>query len=188
MRMTRSSVRGSCVASRSRAATLALAVIALLGPGTGAHPVHGQSADTDRGGPARSPALLWSRASTADRLILAQWSWHVSETRPGISNDRIVGLVYYAYFAGTFRTSHGGRAYAVGIEREWASGEAGPVGFVLGYRAGAFYGYDEQLGWLAAAVPVLPFVSPLVYWHVGPLTAELTHTWVVFSLTAGVRF
>jgi len=58
----------------------------------------------------------------------------------------------------------------------------------VGFRAGLVYGYDGRLGWLAEAVPVLPFAQPVLYTRIGPFTAAITSTWVVVSVTAGLRF
>ena len=64
----------------------------------------------------------------------------------------------------------------------------GLVGVMLGFRAGLLYGYDERLGWIAGKVPIIPLLQPVVYGRLGPVTADLTYTWVVVSLTAGLRF
>ena len=163
-------------------ATLLLGALAL--------PAYAQPAPEGEPTPAESGGrgYLWSRASRQDRVVWSQWTRHLSDTRTHISNDKIIAVVYRGYFAGTFRTTHDGRAYSLGVEREWLSSDRGIFGVGLGFRAGLVYGYDEQLGWLAAAVPILPFVSPMVQGRMGPITAELTHTWVVLSLTAGFRF
>ena len=48
--------------------------------------------------------------------------------------------------------------------------------------------YDEQLGWMAGKSPILPMFQPMLYGRIGPLTADVTYTWVVVSITAGLRF
>jgi len=137
----------------------------------------------------RQPWLLWTRPSTQDRLLWGQWTRHIdSERRPGVSNDGLFAIVYRGYFAGTFETSHDHRAYAVGLERAWATTGGEAAGVMVGFRAGLVYGYDEQLGWLAGAVPILPFASSLAQVWIGPLSAEVSHTWVVVSVGAAVRF
>ena len=65
------------------------------------------------------------------------------------------------------------------------SGARSPVCSV---SAPAFYGYDERLGWVAGKYPIIPFFQPVVYGRLGPVSADLTYTWVVVTLTAGLRF
>ena len=130
----------------------------------------------------------WSRASRQDRLLPAMWTLHVHHIDDGLSNDSLLGVIYRGLYAGTFQTTHGPRAYSVGLEREWLSASRGPIGGMLGFRTGLVYGYDGRLGWMAEALPILPFAQPVAYGRVGRLTADLTYTWVVVSLTAGLRF
>ena len=59
---------------------------------------------------------------------------------------------------------------------------------MLSFRTGLVYGYDGRLGWMAEKYPILPFVQPVVYGRIGPVSADLTYTWVVVSLTAGLGF
>jgi hypothetical protein len=59
---------------------------------------------------------------------------------------------------------------------------------MLGFRTGLVYGYDERLGWVAGKYPIIPFFQPVLYGSLGPVSADLTYTWVVFSLMAGLRF
>ena len=132
--------------------------------------------------------LGWSRASRQDRLLPAMWTLHVHHVDDGLSNDSLLGVIYDGLYAATFQTTHGPRAYTIGVEREWISASRGPIGGMLGFRSGLVYGYDGRLGWMAEALPILPFAQPVAYGRVGPLTADLTYTWVVVSLTAGVRF
>lgn len=153
---------------------------ALLGQSAPEEP----AAQADR----RNPFLLWTKTSREDRVIWGQWTRHLSDTRTHVSNDRIIAVVYRGLFGGTFRTTHGPRGYSVGVERAWFSGSRGIFGGMVGFRTGLVYGYDERLGWLAEDLPLLPFASPMIQGRIGPLTAEVTHTWVVLSLTAGVRF
>ncbi|MDX1494911.1 MAG: hypothetical protein R3253_12660 [Longimicrobiales bacterium] len=131
---------------------------------------------------------LWSEPSPAHRIIWGMWTTHLNRENDPWQNDRTVGVVYRGFYAATFRTTHGPRAYTAGVERSWASVSAGPVAAMLAFRSGLVYGYDRRLGWLAEAVPILPFAQPVIYARVGPLTADLTYTWVVISVTAGLRF
>lgn len=131
---------------------------------------------------------LWSQASTEDRLIWSMWTMHLYDLGGGIQNDRAVALIYRGSYAATFRTTHGPRGYTLGVERSWASGARGPFWGMIGFRSGLVYGYDHRLGWLAERFPILPFAQPVLYGRVGPFTADITYTWVVMSLTAGLRF
>lgn len=156
--------------------------------------VEGASADHMRAAQASQPDesrhwwLLWSRASRQNRLLPAMWTLHVHHMDEGLSNDSLLGLIHSGFYAASFQTTHGPRAYTVGFERDWISGSSGPLGGMLGFRAGLVYGYDGRLGWMAEAVPILPFAQPVAYGRLGPLAADLTYTWVVISLTAGLRF
>lgn len=139
--------------------------------------------------PTRGPWwTLWSQTSDQDRILWAMWTIHLDHLDEGWSNDAMGGAVYRGFFGATFRTTHGPRAYSLGVERVWITGERGPAGGSFGFRTGLVYGYDERLGWMAEKFPVLPSFQLLAYGRVGPLTAELTYTWVVISVTAGVRF
>lgn len=144
-----------------------------------------QSAD----GEARRWWNAWTEASPEDRLIWGMWTVHLYKIHEGVSYDpTMVALVLDGFYAATFRTTHGPRGYTVGVERSWISGSSGPLGGMIGFRGGLVYGYDHRLGWVAEKYPILPFVQPVLYGRIGPITTDLTYTWVVMSLTAGLRF
>lgn len=131
---------------------------------------------------------LGSLPSSQHRVVWGMWTTHLNREGDGWQNDRAFGLVYRGLYGFTFRTTHGPRAYSVGVERTWLSTDEGPVQGMIGFRTGLVYGYDERLGWLAEAVPILPFAHPVLYTQIGPFTADVTYTWVVISITAGLRF
>lgn len=131
---------------------------------------------------------VWSEASTEDRVLWGMWSTHLNRENDIWQNDQILALIYRGLYAGTFRTTHGPQAYSLGVERSWAQGSAGPLFGMVGFRGGLVYGYDRRLGWVAEKYPVLPFAQPVLYARMGPITTDLTYTWVVISLTAGLRF
>lgn len=137
---------------------------------------------------AREPWLLWSHESPHDRLMWAMWTDHLGGRHNGISNDKLIGIVYGGFYAATFRTTKGPRGYTMGIERGWLSTTRESVEIMLGYRFGLMHGYDGRLGWLAGKYPILPYGQPVLLGRVGPLTLDLTYTWVVVSLAAGLRF
>jgi hypothetical protein len=147
----------------------------------------GPQADTDEG-VGRAWWNLWSESSTEDRVLWGMWSTHLNRKNDIWQNDEILALIYRGFYAGTFRTTHGPQAYSLGVERSWVEGSAGPLLGMVGFRAGLVYGYDRRLGWVAEKYPVLPFAQPVLYGRLGPLTTDLTYTWVVISLTAGLRF
>jgi hypothetical protein len=144
-------------------------------------------APVERGEP-RHWWTLWTRASDRDRLIGAMWTLHLHHLDEGWSNDGAVALVYRGLYGGTFETTHGPRAYSVGLERSWLSRDWRWAGAMLGFRTGLVYGYDGRLGWLAEKYPILPFAQPVIYTELGPVAADFTYTWVVVSLSAAVRF
>ena len=131
---------------------------------------------------------LWTKPSDQNRLLWGMWTVHLDDLDDGWSNDGTVAVVYRGYYAGTFQTTHGPRGWTAGFERLWLSGDWKWVGAMVGFRTGLVYGYDRRLGWMAEKYPILPFAQPVVYARLGPLTADFTYTWVVASLTAGVRF
>lgn len=155
----------------------------------GTHPAHEVelTAQVEAEEPRRWWAL-WTRASDRDRLIGAMWTLHLHHLDEGWSNDGTVALIYRGLYAATFETTHGPRAYSVGLERSWLSGDWRWAGAMLGFRTGLVYGYDDRLGWLAEKYPVLPFAQPVIYTELGPVAADFTYTWVVVSLSAAVRF
>ena len=166
----------------------------ILSIGAGAVEASAQASDPDldqsldRGTETRPWWLLWSETSPEDRIIWAQWTLHLRYARKGLFYDSMVGVQYRGAFAATFITSYKERGVVVGMERQWFSGERGPLAGMLGFRAGLLYGYDEQLGWVAGKTPILPVFQPMLYGRLGPLTVDVTYTWVVMSLTAGLRF
>lgn len=139
-------------------------------------------------GGARRWYNLGSLPSPEDRVVWGMWTTHLNREDDGWQNDRAVGVVYQGWYAATFRTTHGPRAYSVGLERTWVSTDEGPAMAMVGFRTGLVYGYDERLGWAAELSPVLPFAQPVLYTRIGPFTADVTYTWVVISVTAGLRF
>lgn len=149
-------------------------------------PWEGSGQSPDDGG--RRWWTVWSEASREDRILWGMWTIHLYDLGGGLSNDRVATVIYRGHYAGTFRTTHGPRGYTVGVERSWISGTAGPFAGMIGFRGGFVYGYDHRLGWMAEKYPVLPFAQPVLYGRIGPLTADVTYTWVVMSLTGGLRF
>lgn len=168
-----------------RPATIRRALLLLPFLVLGVEPVGAQE---KAGHKARPWWALWSTTSVEDRLIPVMWTLHLDDPDEGWSNDRTVALIYRGFYAGTFRTTHGPRAWTLGVERSWIRAEHGRLAASLGYRAGLVYGYDERLGWMAGKYPVLPFAQPFVYAGVGPIGLDVAYTWVVLSITAGVRF
>jgi hypothetical protein len=163
-------------------AAVVLGLLFTVGPGE----VAAQEEQEDAG---RSWWSLWSVPAGRDRVIPFMTSAHVhSDTREGWSNDLAFALIYRSVYGATFRTSHGPRAWTLGLERSWLSRDSGAFGSMLGFRAGLMYGYDEELGWLAGDVPVLPFFQPIVYLQAGPLAMDVGYAWVVLSVTGAVRF
>jgi hypothetical protein len=131
---------------------------------------------------------LWSVPSRHDRVMVFMTTIHASHLDEGWSNDQALGVAWRGLYGGTFRTTHGPRGWSLGIERAWVERAAGPFETSLGFRGGLVYGYDRRLGWLAEEYPVLPFIQPLGSVAVGPVALDVAWAWVVFSLSAAVRF
>ncbi len=111
---------------------------------------------------------------------------HLYKLHEGWDNNRVIGLTYQGYFAGTFITTHGPRGWVGGFERSWWEGRAGPVRTMIGFRAGLVYGYDHRLGYVADAIPILPYAQPVALARWGPVSLDVSYTWVVASVTGGV--
>ena len=110
---------------------------------------------------------------------------HVYSLEEGFANNWAIGAVSDGFFGATFITTHGPRGWALGFERVWAEGSWGPIQTMAGFRSGLVYGYDRRLGWVAEELPILPYGQPVLLARAGPLTVDLTYTWVVFSFTFG---
>lgn len=130
---------------------------------------------------------LWSRRTPHDRLIAGMTTMHVYQIDEGLRNNQAVGVVYVGFVGATFITTHGPRGFVLAAERSWREGRWGPVRTMVGFRAGLIYGYDERLFELARHTPILPYGQPVLLLQGGPLTVDLTYTWVVMSLTFGIR-
>lgn len=131
---------------------------------------------------------VWSHPSEEDRLIAGMWTTHLNREKDGWQNDRAVALILDGFYGVTFRTTHGPRAYSLGVERSWLSASTGALTGMLGFRTGLVYGYDRRLGWAAEKYPILPVAQPVLYARLGPIAADLTYTWVVVSVAAALRF
>ena len=130
----------------------------------------------------------WSYRSAENRIIWAMWTLHINHVDDGWSNDAALALIWNGYYGATFETTHGPRGWTLGFERSWWADQWGPVGAMLGYRAGLVYGYDRRLGWMAQLYPILPFAQPVIYANIGPLAVDFTYTYVVVSFAAAIRF
>lgn len=111
---------------------------------------------------------------------------HVYKLHETPDNNWAIGLIRDGVLAATFRTTHGPRGYVVAFERSWLEGRWGPFETMFGFRTGLVGGYDHRLGWIADKYPVLPYAQPLGLVRLGDVSVDLTYTWVVVSLTAGV--
>lgn len=137
--------------------------------------------------PQRGPWwTLWSWQTPHDRLIVGMITTHLYELDEAPTNNDAIGLVYGGVLGATFITTHGPRGFVIAFERAWLEGALGPVRTMLGFRAGLVYGYDERLFELADHTPILPYGQPVLLARAGPVSLDLTYTWVVVSLTAGV--
>jgi hypothetical protein len=113
-------------------------------------------------------------------------SFHIFYARNGWANNRVMGAVADGFFGATYINTYQTRGWTLGFERTWMEGHAGPLTAMVGFRAGLMYGYGERLGWLAEAVPILPFAQPILMGRAGPVTLDFSYTWVVLSFSAGL--
>jgi hypothetical protein len=95
---------------------------------------------------------------------------------------------YSHWFAATFINSWNERSFVAAVERYWVTGEWGFLDFGVGYRAGVITGYDERTLELARHTPVVPFVGPLAWTHVGPIGVNLFYTYRAMSLEGSLRY
>lgn len=131
-------------------------------------------------------ATLWSKRTPHDRLIVGMVTVHVYDFSKPLDQNNALGLVRDGVLGATFITTHGPRGYVVAFERSWAEGRWGPFETMVGFRAGLVGGYDGRLFEQADHVPILPYAQPMGLLRWGGVTLDLTYTWVVMSLTAGV--
>lgn len=137
--------------------------------------------------PVRGPWwTLWSWQTPHDRLIVGMLTTHLYELDQAPTNNDAIGIVYRGVLGATFITTHGPRGYVVAFERAWAENTLGPLSTMVGFRAGFVYGYDRRLFELADHTPILPYGQPVLLMRAGPVSLDLTYTWVVVSLTAGI--
>lgn len=137
--------------------------------------------------PVRGPWwTLWSWQTPHDRLIVGMLTTHLYELDQAPTNNDAIGIIYRGVLGATFITTHGPRGYVVAFERAWLEGTLGPLSTMVGFRAGLVYGYDRRLFELADHTPILPYGQPVLLMRAGPVSLDLTYTWVVVSLTAGV--
>jgi len=129
---------------------------------------------------------LWSWRTPHDRVIAGMITMHVYELDQAPTNNYAFGLIEHGVLGATFITTHGPRGFALAFERAWLEGTLGPMRTMLGFRTGLVYGYDRRLFELADHTPVLPYGQPVLLVRAGPVSLDLTYTWVVFSLTAGL--
>ena len=153
----------------------------------GLWPGSAQQAGHERGG-AGPWWTLWSRRTPHDRALVGMFTMHVYELEDPPTNNWAFGIIRHGVLAATFITTHGPRGFVTAFERSWWEGTWGPTRTMLGFRAGLVYGYDERLFELAKHTPVLPYGQPVALIRAGPVVLDMTYTWVVFSLTAGVSF
>jgi hypothetical protein len=146
--------------------------------------VSGRSPGVD---PPRGPWwTLWSWRTPHDRVIAGMITMHVYELGQAPTNNHTFGVIYHGVLGATFITTHGPRGFAAAFERAWLEGTLGPARTMLGFRAGLVYGYDRRLFELADHTPILPYGQPVLLVRAGPISLDLTYTWVVFSLTGGI--
>jgi hypothetical protein len=111
---------------------------------------------------------------------------HLYEIEEGWDSNGALGVIAGGFVGATFITTHGPRGWMVGFERAWLEGSWGPLQTMLGFRSGLVYGYDERLGSVAEAFPILPYAQPIALVRLGPATVDFSYTWVVVSFMAAV--
>jgi hypothetical protein len=157
------------------------------------HAVAAQEESPGLGAPDEERASFWSgvAGSPADRrrAIFGLWSMHPYEPQfPEVEWTRGFGFAFAQWFGATFVNSYDERSFIVGLERYWARGRHGFVGFGLGYRAGLVTGYDERLVSWAEDLPVLPFAGIVGWVDVGPAGVDVYYVYRAITLETSVRF
>ncbi len=130
-----------------------------------------------------------SQKSEQDRLVVGTWSFHYrSEDIHALANNWGFGVASNGFIAKVFNNSFGDWTAAVGVERAWLQPRWGPLGALLGFRAGVIYGYDGEFHPMAEALPVVPIGELLAGLRVGPVSAEVALSPLVITFGGGLYF
>jgi len=121
-------------------------------------------------------------------IYLGMWTLHLKEQSRRLDPNYLIGASYRHVFAATFINSFDNRAFAGGLQKEFARGRAGVFSAALGGRVGLVYGYDKRFIALADKSPILPMVQVYGLVELGRLGAEVSYTYVVVSVTGSIRF
>jgi len=108
------------------------------------------------GEPAPKPeASRWQKIwgnKAKDALLLGMWSIHLSGSGEYLGDggtneqNKLLGIQYNGFAAGTFINSHDDRAWFVGIAREvYTRKLSDNTRLDIGYTLGPLYGYEEHL-------------------------------------------
>jgi len=98
-----------------------------------------------------------------NRIYLGMWSYHFRKKarHDDDSNNLGVSLVHKGYYAAAFKNSYNDLTISAGIQRSWCEC---PIrknfDFILGYRLGLIYGYDERMDKTAGRMKVFPYILP----------------------------
>jgi hypothetical protein len=122
------------------------------------------------------------------QIYVGMWTTHLRDRANLVSRNDALGISYRHLFAATFINSFDKRAYAAGLQKEFARGRKGVFSASWGGRLGAVYGYDERFLKLAKDSPVLPMAQAYGLLEVGHVGAEFSWTYVVVSVTGSIRF
>ena len=121
-------------------------------------------------------------------VYLGMWTFHLKDQARRFAPNDLIGASYRHVFAATFINSYDNRAFAGGLQREFARGRSGVFSAALGGRVGVVYGYDERFIKLAHETPILPMVQVYGLFEIGRLGAEVSYTYVVVSVMGSIRF
>jgi hypothetical protein len=168
---------------------VALLLVASLVFLSGVTALEGQGSGPAPGSSTPSWWNLWSRASRQDRVFLGMWTFHPfrDDPYPRESNNGF-GAQYRSFFGFTCVNSFERRTYALGVERVWAETRSGPLGIMLGFRAGLIHGYDTRLFRIAGETPLLPFAGTVLLLRAGPVGGEVSWVYQAVSLVGAVFF
>jgi len=124
--------------------------------------------------------FLWG-VPAEDTILLGMWAYHFVDNDDSYqTSNKLLGLSYKGYYAGTFKNSHDNRTWSVGFQRDIYRTEVHFLSISAGYRAGLMYGYETMQIYETKLFPLFQ-----VYTNLSFKRAGVQLSWAGSVLTAG---
>jgi len=98
-----------------------------------------------------------------NRIYIGMLSYHFRKQALYDDNYKNFGMsfAHKGYYAAAFKNSYNDCTISAGLQRFWCKYQIkNNFNFVLGYRFGLLYGYDERMDKITGRMKVFPFVLP----------------------------